>query len=280
MRRIARASLFLTVLFVGLASARAGSFGGSPDRVTLMIGGGWFTFDTEAALTLSDAAFPAAGVTFEDFLGLPDTEWNWRMEGAWQFKPRHYLEFGWVDIDRKASSAAAADFQWGEYTFLTGATLESRFRTDFPYAAYRYDFRQTDQVKVGGTFGISPLGVNASIVGTGEVIGPGGTLSGTFEDRASTRLPVPLLGLRVEVQMADAWILDLSTRLFALSLSDLKGSVGEQALRFRWNASRHAGFAFGIDRTSIDIRRYETKDYRARFNYSVVGLSGFLTLSY
>lgn len=280
MGRTRRTVLLLFAILSAMASARAGEFGQSPDRVTLLIGGGWYTLDTSAALTLSDATVPNAGVTFEDFLGLPQTEWTWRIEGAWQFRDRHYLEFGWVDIDRRASSSAKSDFQWGDYTFLTGASLESRFRTDFPYAAYRYDFRQTDQVKIAGTFGISPLGVTASIVGTGEVIGPGGSVSGTFEDGASTRLPVPLVGLRVEVLMADAWVLEFSARAFILSLSDLDGVVGEQAARFRWNASRRAGFAFGVDRTSIEIRRYETKDYRARFDYSVVGLSGFLTLSF
>ena len=280
MTRARRAFLVLSAILLTTAWARSGELGGSPDRVTLLIGGGWFTFNTEAALTLSGTPAPNAGVTFEDFLGLPDTEWTWRIEGAWRFRPRHDLEFGWINVDRKASSTSLADFEWGEYTFLAGVTLDSRFRTDFPYVAYRYDLRHTDEVRIAVTFGVSPMGITASIAGTGEVIGPGESLSGTFEDSASVRLPVPLIGLRVEAEMADSWILDLSTRAFLLSLSDLEGSVGEQALRLRWNASRHAGFAFGIDRTSIDIRKYQTETYRARFDYTVVGLSVFLTLAY
>jgi hypothetical protein len=270
----------VVVALFGAGASSAGEFAGGPDKVRLLVGGAWYLFDTEAALTVSGATVPNAGVTFEEFLGLPDSEWNLRIEGAWQFRPRHYFEFGWVDIDRSASVTAAADFDWGEYTFLTGAAIESRFRTDFPYGAYRYDFRQTEEVKVSGTFGVSALGVRAAIAGSGEVIGPGGTQSGTFEEEASLRVPVPLLGLHVETKLADRWALEVSARLFAVGLSNIEGSVGEISTRFRWNASRNVGMAVGVDRTSIDIRKYETKGYRLRFDYAVVGLGAYLTMSF
>jgi hypothetical protein len=118
----------LVTSFVG--SARADFPVNVPDRLQIVAGGTWATVGTGVALGRNSGALSKMPV-FEDFFDIPIHSQFGRIEGSWKFGGRHYLDAGYVNIDRSGARQADADFTFGDYTFHAGARMEGSFGSQF-----------------------------------------------------------------------------------------------------------------------------------------------------
>lgn len=271
----------ISVLALALAASSPGTVRADfpaniPDHVQILIGGTAATFSTGAALGRNSGALSKM-VSFEDFFDVPINSQFARIEGSWRFGERHYVDVGYVNIDRSGSRQIDSDFTFGDYTFHAGAQVEGGFASRFLYAAYRYDFLHEDRVRISGSAGISAERLEARVSSQAGVTDPNGqTVTGGGSQEGHLSLPVPLLGLQLDWALHPRFVLQTHTRMFSINYSGIRGSQTDNAVRLLWCFHRNASLGVGYDEVSLNLPQFRTGDQTLRFAYDISGLSIYL----
>ena len=274
-------SPILLVLVVALVAssppaARADFPAGTPDQVQVLIGGTAATFGTAAALGRKSGALSKM-LVFEDFFNIPVSSQFARFEGTWRIKERHYLDFGYVNIERSGSRQIDSDITFGDYTFHAGAQVTGGFDSRFLYAAYRYDFLHEDRIRISGSAGISAERLSMTVSSAAGVTDENGnTVTGGGSQEGHLSLPVPLLGLQLDWALDPRFTFQTHTRMFALNYGGIRGRQTDTAVRMFWSFHRNTSVGLGYDQVSVDLPQYSTSDETLRFSYSISGLSLYL----
>ncbi len=138
-----------------------------------------------------------------------------------------------------------------------------------------------DQVHISGSFGISYMDLSASLAATGNVLDSNMMpVLVRVEEEANIVLPVPLVGVQIDIAPHRRVALQLFTRFFFIDGFGIRGGVTETAINLTWFVSRHFGFGGGLSRNSINIAEYESGDTKARFTYDIHGVTGFLKFAF
>src|SRR5262245_28890546 len=272
----AAALAFLAIV----APARADMPGDTKDTFRISIGGMAADAFTEASLSTQGGL--GATVNFEDIFDLPVSKKVARVSGYWHFLERQYLDFGYVDIDRSGQRIIEQDVEWGDFIFHAGASVTAGFKTQFPYAAWRYGFLNLPQVRISGSAGLVYLGLMADLDGTGNVTDVNGNpiTGGRGQQDVSVAYPVPLFGLTIEWALNKKLMLELYKRLIYVNFAGIRGGIDESAVRLHWYITKNFGVAGGIDKESIDLKEYDSGDAKARFRYEVSGLAAYLDFAF
>jgi hypothetical protein len=276
-----RACATLLLLLAGAGGlARADFPSDVPDRFKMQAGGVDASFDTQGSLSLSDG--PAGlFINFEDVFDLPISKQFWYTEGFYRFSEKGYVDFGYVDFYRKARNVIEEDVDWGNVTFQANATIDAEFGSAFIYAAYRHDFLRLDQVHISGSVGLSYLDLTTGLSANGGVIDENGNpITGEYERKVEVKFPVPLFGLQLDWRITKHTAIQMYLRTLRIDYNGIKGGIGQRAIRYEWYATRHFAIGGGWSEYSIDLDRYETGDYTARFNYEVSGLELYLKMAF
>jgi hypothetical protein len=256
-----------------------------PERVQFHLGGVAAIIDTEAGLGPSGGGINAV-IVFEDAFDIPIRDESFRFDGTWRMTGRHRLDFGYLNIDRVGARFSDEEYEWGDYIFAQGAYIEAGIRSRFTYAAYRYDFMQQDIVRVSGSFGVSYMDLGASLAANADVYDvndppPGGTpVSGRISEEGDVQLPVPLLGLQVDIALHKRVTLQFYSRVLFINGFGIRGGVSDANINVTWFANEHFGIGGGFQRYSINVSEYETEDTDMRFLYDIHGLTGFLKFAF
>ena len=272
----------LCALLAGLAPAAFAEMPGDrADTFRITIGGMAADSFTEAALSSSSAGIGAT-VDFEDIFDLPVNKKVGRLSGYWHYMDRQFLDFGYVEISRTGLKTLDQDVNWGDFTFGATTDMETKFRTRFPYAAWRYSFLNLPQVRISGSAGISYLGLLASLEGNGNITKPPDptVISGSVKEEESIDFPVPQFGLQIDWALNKQLMIEMYIRTLYIDAFDLRGGISENAIRLHWYYAKHFGVAAGIDKESIDIKEYNDGDKEARFRYEVTGFSFYLDFAF
>ena len=272
-------AILAAALLAGAALPARADFGGVPDHVQLSLGGTAAELVTQGSLTPANGGTGVA-IDFEGLFNIPGDKQAARLDGFWRFGERHYLDFGYVQFNRSGSRQIDEDVTWGDFNFQAGAFVTATFDSNFPYAAYRYDFLHEDKVKISGSAGVSFMEIAPTLAATGNVTGPEGPVSGAVSEGDSVRFPVPLVGLRVDWALRDRLSVEMFTRFFRLNAASFNGGMREASARLKWHFTQHVGAALGYDSTTLRIKEYETDDKKLKFIYEVTGVSGYLTLAF
>jgi len=268
------------LMMVGAGTAWADFPGDVPDRFKIQAGGVDANFNTNASLSLTDG--PAgAYIDFEQVFDLPLYQKDWNIQGFYRFSKKGYLDFGYVDFARSAQTILDEDIQWGEYTFQADGQVTVDFGTAFWYAAYRHDFLQLEQVHISGSAGFSYLELTSGLNASGSVLDQNGNpVAGEVDRKANVSFPVPLLGLQLDWKLTKRTAIQMYTRLLYIDYQDFAGGIRQAGIFYEWYPARHFGIGGGWSSYQINISRYETGDYTARFDYDVNGLELYLKLAF
>ena len=270
----------IIILALAATPAAAGFPGDVPDRVQVTFGGIVATVDSQASAGKTRGGLGGT-IVFEDFFNLPITNRTGFLNGSWRIGGRHYLDFGWLNIDRSGSRVLEEDKEFKGYTFLSGAEVTGGLDSAFPYAAYRYDFLQLDQVKISGSAGICYIDLAASLSADGGVLDPDGNLiTGAKKVEMAIGLPVPLIGFQLDWALSRRNSLVFYGRLIYVDISGLRAGVTNQSYHYYFHATKHFAIGAGFDRISIDIPKYVKEDQYATFSYKLSGASIYGKLSF
>ena len=264
------------------APAFADMPGDVPDRWRLLLGGIAADVYTDGALGSTSAGL-GASVNFEDIFGLPDNKSIWRFEANWHINKRQYIDFGYFELNRSGSKVLDENVEWGDFVFLANGTVAADFKSSFPYAAWRYDFLQLPEVRISGSAGINYLSLEAGLSAVGSaapIDDPDNIISGEVEERESINFPVPQVGLQIDWALTRRLAVKMYLRQIYVNASGINGGIGETAVRLHWWAAKHFGISGGLDKESIDLKKYTSGDTTARFRYEVRGFSFYLNLAF
>ena len=268
------------LLVLGAGAAWADFPGDVPDRFKFAVGGVDANFTTQASLTLTDG--PAgAFIDFEEVFDLPLYKKDWFAQGFYRFSDKGYIDFGYVDFAGSAHTIIEEDVQWGEFTLLANADVQADFGTAFWYVAYRHDFLQLEQVHISLSAGFSYLDLTAGISASGNVEDQNGnTVSGEVERRGDVGFPVPILGLQLDWKLTKRTAIQMYYRTLYIDYQDFAGGISNSAISYEWYFIRHLAIGGGYSAYDINIRRYDSGDYTARFDYDVKGLDMYFKMAF
>lgn len=281
--RAAWALLTMLALPVGSAtSALADMPGDVPDRWRLSLGGVAADTFTEGGLGSTKTGIGAT-INFEDIFDLPESKSIWRFEANWHINKRQYIDFGYFNLDRSGSRVIDQNVEWGDFIFQAGGKVTADFKSSFPYAAWRYDFLQLPEVRISGSAGINYLNLEAGLTAVGgaaPINDPNNTIAGEVDERQSISFPVPQIGLQLDWALTRRLAVKMYVRQIYVNAAGIDGGIGETAMRLHWWASKHFGISGGLDKESIDLKKYTSGDTTARFRYEVRGFSFYFNLAF
>lgn len=267
---LAAASLFLPI------AASAGFPGEIPDKFQIQVSGTTATLDTQVGLGTETGGLNAT-LVFEDLFNLPIHDGYFQAEGSWKCGGRSHIDLGYIDVNRTAERVIAEDVAFGKYTFTAGAQVEAFFGSQFGYVAYRHDFLQHDDVRLSGSFGLSNTKLSARLSSEGGVLDEnqqlvtgGRTVEGKFA------LPVPLLGFQVDWAVSKRSDIQLFSRVIFINLTDLRGGMTQNTIRYHYYVIRNAAVGVGYDGIRCALQKYRNDDYTLRANYGVQGFTLYL----
>jgi hypothetical protein len=267
---------------VAPAPARAEMPGDVPDHWRLSLGGVAAETFTEAGLGSTRAGIGAT-INFEDIFDLPESKSTWRFEANWHINKRQYIDFGYFELNRSASVILDQNVEWGDFVFLANGKVTSDFKSSFPYAAWRYDFLQLPEVRISGSAGINYLSLETGLTAVGDaapVNDPMNPVSGEVDERISIGFPVPQIGLQLDWALTRRLAVKMYLRQIYINASGIDGGIGESAMRLHWWATKNFGISGGLDKESIDLKKYTSGDTTARFRYEVRGFSFYFNLAF
>jgi hypothetical protein len=266
-----------------LAPVRADDFAGDvPDRVWIDVGGAYNSATTDVAMRGPNGI--GATINFEDVFDLPSSKTTARMLGFVRISPkRRYIDFGYVDISRRATRTLTEDVEWGDLTYQTGGEVRTRLGTQFTYAAFRYDFLHEDKIRISGSAGLTAIRFIASVNGeSGFVVDETGQqVTNSFERKGSVTAPVPMVGLNLDWALTKRLVLRTYSRFFKLNLSKFNGGLNENGIRLNWYFVRHFGLGIGYDRSNLEIKELKVGNGNVvKANYTVNGVGIFANMAF
>jgi hypothetical protein len=200
---------------------------------------------------------------------------------SWRMMTRQYLDFGYVALVRNGENIIDQDITWGDKVIKAGADVSTQFRTQFPYAAWRYDFLQVDKVRISGSAGISYTGINTHVAASGTITDTSGNpVSGNMDRGFSINFPVPQVGLQLDWALSRTLALRMYKRFLYVDYSSFRGSISSSAVRLYWYMTKHFGLSGGIEQQSIDVKQYVSGDAKMRLRYEVSGIATYLSFAF
>jgi len=252
----------------------------APDRWRIDLGGFRADAFTEASLASADKGVGAV-INFEDLFNMPSSRSVFSAAASWRMMNRQYLDFGYVALVRRGENVLQQDITWGDIVYTAGANVSTLFRTQFPYAAWRYDFLQVDKVRISGSAGISYMGIKMGVAATGTFNDTDGNAhTGDVNREGSINFPVPLVGLQLDWALTRTLALRMYTRFIYIDYSTFRGGINNRAIRLYWYMTKHFGLSGGLEQQSIDIKQYVSGDAKMRLRYEITGLATYLSFAF
>jgi hypothetical protein len=272
LRKITLASLFAALAAPPAAAQVPADV---PDRLRLSIGGIFTDVNTTAGVGTESGAI-GTYLDFEEAFNLPVHDEQFIFDASWRVGGKHHLDFGFFELERAAARVIEQDIDFGDYTFQAGAEVTASWGSQFPYAAYRFNFLRDDRVHISGSAGVSYLTLDAGLAAEANVTGPEGPVAGAVEEEASVEFPVPLFGLQVDWGFARRWMLDMYLRNIRIDVDEFDGGMKMSGIRVEWWPWHNFGFAGGYETVELDVREFQSDDLTGRFNYSIPGVTFYL----
>ena len=182
------------------------------ERLKLSVGVFSPDIDTSGSLTQKAPLIVGTEVSFEDDLGLDDSESAVFAGLDWRFFKRHSLRFNYYALDRDAATTIDRQIVFDGITFPAGVTTETTFDISVFEVAYAYSliFDETKDLYIG--FGVSAQDMTFEILSRDldPII---------LEAGDDFTAPLPTINLGFDYALSDAWTLELSAGYMDLDVS-------------------------------------------------------------
>jgi hypothetical protein len=252
-------------LFIGLTCALmllgAGQAGAQRDyeplfdKFNIKLEGSFVAIRTEFRLD-SEALGQGTTLSFEDDLNLDEYPIIPTLAFEWQIARRHRLGVRWQDIDRRSSSQALTEIQWGNETIPLDANLRLGFDVAQIYIDYAYYPWAREKWAAGFGLGVRWMELSASLAWRGETIDAEGStdVKGTG--------PLPYLYFEYRRLFGDHWRLIAGGGWLEASIDDISGNQYVGRVGAEYLLGRHWGFGAALNLSTVgaDWNAIDTDD--------------------
>ena len=261
------------IVFVTVNPAIAADAAAKSPWKTFSFNGGLF-----ASRSQTDVRFGSGlgvEINLEDALGMESDTQVSRLESYWRFTDnrKHRADISWFSFSRTASREITEDFTInppdGEPIPIdAGTVVKSRYDMDIFQLNYSYSFIQDDRLDFAGIAGLYVMPISIGLDVTGLV-----------DDQAdqSFTAPLPALGLRLDILLAQKWYFRSSTQLFYIEYEDYTGSLVNTRTAVEYNPWTHVGLGLGVDALRMSVQADDNAsipglDLRGNVDFSYVGV--------
>jgi len=243
--------------------------GDTPDNVRFRLGGIFAFLNTQAELSSPD--FPSAVIDFKKLLGEPDHKFAFRGEGEWNFLGRSFLDFGYVDLSTSASRSVSQDIHFDDVVYTAGAQVSSESQSRFIYADYRYGIIKNQAFQLGLSLGVSYTTLRAMLNASAGVTDPeGNVIEAGASRQAEINVPVPLLGLKFDAQIAGPVSIGAQVKAMSVTIHPYSGTMWDAEAHVDWYVISNFGLGAAYEYNKINITK-TTDTKTLKFDYSYDG---------
>jgi hypothetical protein len=246
---------------------------GMDERFGLHLGGFFQNFRTTLALG------PASGgsgtdINLERDLGLGN-QTSFSGDGYWRFGRHGRFDFGYRGWTRKNTHTLERDIEFGDHTYVLGASVDFRQHTDVFNIAYGYSFINNPKVEFGLRLGVSAQNTKSTMSASATV---GGNTS-SISDERSLFTPFPVIGAygsatlmpRFFVTAEVAGLPSVTLSNYTVSFIDAKGGL-------EYFFSKNVGVGVNYEYVKATVSRNITRTIDLSYRYS--GPIAYLSLAF
>jgi len=220
------------------------------------IGAGYFAPDLDTAIVVTDTGGNiGTGISFEQNLGLDDSEGTGLLNIDWRFFKRHAVSYRYFALDRSATtSGSTVTIAIGDEVFDIDLPIQSFFDITAHEVSYSYSllFDQRKELFVG--VGLSLQDLSLGIQGTESSPNPGEIINSTLDSTA----PLPTLNVGFDYAFSDKWLFQSRLGWLAVELDlgadeDLSGQIINANAGILWKAFENVGFFAQYQLFDVDV---------------------------
>ena len=268
------------VLLLAAAPARAQFPGQVPDTFRITLGAQYDWFHTDVQFTQLVNGVPGTSVNFENIGGLPKSHVGPSLWGYWNFAGRSNVDFGFVYFNRSKTTTISQDIVFGDTTYTAGASVDSSFKTSFPYLAYRYEFIKTDSMQLGLSLGVIYATMEAELSASAGVVGPGGPVVGVAVSKtAKEQAWVPQIGINFEGRIVDNFTAGIRVMGAGVAISPYKGWDITGLAHADYYFGDNFGVGLGYQYSQFSIKKTNSTN-TIDFDYRFDGPQAYIILTF
>ncbi len=261
-----RSALLLVSLVSMPAYAASDPWGDSP--FTLQLGA--FRADADTSVRLdSNVLGRGTQLNLESDLGVNDSKTLPEFSFLWRINSRHGIEGSYITLNRSGSRTLSRTIQYGDAIYAASTAVDASFDSDVYRVAYRYSPINDKGNELGLLLGLHYTTFDTSISSS----------LGLLSESASVDFPLPTIGARGSVRLADNWRLTGFAQLLKLKVGDYEGSLVNASAGIEWTFLRQAYVGAGYTYYRYDIDS-EKDDTRGEFTYRFSGPTVYLGFSF
>jgi hypothetical protein len=232
------------------------------DKIKLSIGTFITDYDSEFSLSSSKLG-RGTNLSFEDDLGLEESNTVIRLDGHYRFSAKHRVEFSYFDLSRDGTVVTTRPIIIDDTLFRKGSTLSTTFDYQVLKLAYAYSFWQTEQFDLSASGGLYTFDIDLSVKSDdGKTEGDKGTA------------PFPMFGLHLDYRLSKDVYLITSFEYFAVHENDLEGELTDGGIYLEYRPYENIGFGLGYNAITIFVEDNGGDD---SFDFEYDGLQVYLS---
>ena len=156
---------------------------------------------------------------------------------------------------RNGSRVTQQDYQIGDTVYPAGTGLKSELDLWFANANYTYAFLSDDRVRLGASIGVHTTGIKFKV-----------NSSGQGSESESVTAPLPVIGARFDVVLAEKWRLKSSLDVFYLEYDNWTGSLVDSGLAVEYLPFKHVGFGLGYNTVRYRVKAEDSGGLGGEWN--------------
>lgn len=219
-------------------------------------------YDSDFRLTSSKLGI-GTNLSFEEDLGLEDSNTVFRIDGHYRFTPRSRVEFSYFDLSRDGKTTTRLPMIIDDTIFRRGSELETTFDYQVMKLAYAYSFWQTEDFDASFSGGLYTFDVELEVKSKdGKNEGDGGTA------------PFPMLGLHLDYRINKQWYFATSYEYFSIDEDSAEGKLTDGMLSIEYRPLDYLGFGAGYNIVTIYAEDTDDDD---EFDFEYDGFLVFMS---
>lgn len=250
------------------------------ETFTLVVGGSLSQFNSEIMVN-GKVRDNNARIDLEDDLDLDEDIDFVVAKAVWRFYDRHRISVEYNPFSRKSQVTLDEDLEFEDNVIHAGGDVstESRFRIfDINYI---YSFYQTPELEIGVSGGIYWVDFTFETNASAFIEDENGTLEydDSYSNSVKSDLPLPLLGVYLNYQLAKNWELYSGLRYFDAEFDAYNGSIVNLVAGIDYSLMDH--LAVGLSVASFDLKAgADENNFNGELGWEYSGAQLYLKLQY
>ncbi len=232
------------------------------DKFKFSIGAFITDYDSEFRLTSSTLG-RGTNLSFEDDLGLEESNEVIRLDGHYRFSPKHRLEFSYLDLSRDGNTVTTRPIIIDNTFFRRGTNLSTKFDFQVLKLAYAYSFWQTEEFDLSASGGLYTFDIDLQVKSADGI-----------EEGGDGTSPFPMFGLHLDYHLGKKVYFSSSFEYFVINGNDFEGELTDARIGIEYRAFQKIGFGLGYNAVTIYA---EDTDGDDEFDYEYDGILVYIS---